>query len=469
MSHHREAEPEAELPPDLEVVQVPGDGNCLFHALSHGDPSLGGGAALRAAVAAYLAEQAPHEGSQGQVWRDESTALRDNPRLYGGHTSIIAFSKMSGKRVEIHDRRARLVYQATHASVAPTAEAVHLLYNGRNHYNLLARRGDAREDALQVADDAHPICDAQCTGVAAAGESRAGKTPDYIKRFRALLQEGGGTLADIVATLRKEHFRIKAIRPSRLRARLSTEYRLFLSQGQFLNGIASHDSTANATADQHKDQEQEAGTDMVAGRKSLRAKHSIEADKLLREGRPAEEVFTMLSAKYPVVRPARLRAIIAKICQNLPRMCPRCGGDMQGRGLGYCKDSKCRAQSRCGKQRERANANACKWGPIPKPQAPKRCRNCMTILFRKRAKMCDACRTNASKRARTRNWSDRMEKAGVKRRHLGKNGKVKLQYETLRDSTERIEDLMRAREVAELNLLEAQARSELCQPETASI
>ena len=94
MALNREAEPEEDLPSNMEVRRVPGDGLCLFHALCCAVPSLGGAAKLREAMITYMSDEAHTEG---RVWMEESQALREDPKLYGGHTTIVAFSKRSGR------------------------------------------------------------------------------------------------------------------------------------------------------------------------------------------------------------------------------------------------------------------------------------------------------------------------------------------------------------------------------------
>ena len=139
----RMAEPERELPRDMQIFRAPPDGQCLFHALAKAEPRTGDAASLRAALTEYLIAQAPTEGSNGHLWLEEGNLLRDDPTMYGGHTTVVAFSKMMGRQIIIHDTVLRARCQATHPSAAGEADAIHLLYNGRNHYDLLLRDRDS--------------------------------------------------------------------------------------------------------------------------------------------------------------------------------------------------------------------------------------------------------------------------------------------------------------------------------------
>ena len=150
----RMAEPEAEVPGHMDTVRVPGDGLCLFHALSEAVPTVGQAASLRAAIIEYLLDQAPLEGDDGRLWSEEASKLAADPEKYGGHMVIVAFSKMTNQQVIVHDTKLQRKYQATHPSVSEDAHCIHLLYNGVNHYDLLVQRVRAKgsDSAVSAGD-----------------------------------------------------------------------------------------------------------------------------------------------------------------------------------------------------------------------------------------------------------------------------------------------------------------------------
>ena len=125
----------------LAIVSVPGDGNCLFSALAlHED---GDEAALRTEVADFLEDHALEQGEFAEAWLEEADYLRgDKEDHWGGDTAITAYSLMRGKQVVVHTKSASndevQVEDKTHQAVSlvnGTAPVIHVLYNGRNHYD----------------------------------------------------------------------------------------------------------------------------------------------------------------------------------------------------------------------------------------------------------------------------------------------------------------------------------------------
>ena len=79
----------------LQVTQVAGDGDCLFHALAFFDAS--DGAALRIEVADFMEAHAEEQDGFEAAWFREASKLRESK--WGGHTAIIAFSLLKNTRV----------------------------------------------------------------------------------------------------------------------------------------------------------------------------------------------------------------------------------------------------------------------------------------------------------------------------------------------------------------------------------
>ncbi|CAE7651955.1 anks1b, partial [Symbiodinium microadriaticum] len=128
-----------------------GDGNCLFHALANKTQE--DGVQLRSLIIQFLQDNAACEDDEEQTdaWLEEAEYLHSNPRHWGGDTAIIAFTLMRQQRVFLHWRTADGEIQTierTHTDVATAAErrprerqnfmqAIHLWYNGRDHYDVL--------------------------------------------------------------------------------------------------------------------------------------------------------------------------------------------------------------------------------------------------------------------------------------------------------------------------------------------
>ena len=153
-SDDSDAAPEA---PYLERVKMKGDGNCLFHALAHQDGS--DGAALRAEVAEFLVQHAADQGVFADSWLEEADVLGGDPRsCWGGDTSIVAWSLLKRRRAKVHWYDHRNVLRAeekTHPDVLANGEpeegdeptTVHLMYNGKDHYDLLRQCDYGRENS----------------------------------------------------------------------------------------------------------------------------------------------------------------------------------------------------------------------------------------------------------------------------------------------------------------------------------
>lgn len=120
------------------VVNVAGDGNCLFHALGLHDGEDGG--ALRLEVADFMEAHALNQDGFEGAWLEEAEALQQG--RWGGDTAVTAYSLLRQVRVEIHVQQASgtvLVKDATHQDVADLADIAlkRVLYNGADHYQAL--------------------------------------------------------------------------------------------------------------------------------------------------------------------------------------------------------------------------------------------------------------------------------------------------------------------------------------------
>ena len=72
----------------MRLVKMPGDGNCLFHALAH--PTGENGLRLREEMAQFLETAASEQGDYEDDWRAESEYLREDPTHWGGDTRLHA-------------------------------------------------------------------------------------------------------------------------------------------------------------------------------------------------------------------------------------------------------------------------------------------------------------------------------------------------------------------------------------------
>ena len=121
----------------FQVVRMRGDGDCLFHALGFVDSM--GGNLLRGTLVAFMREEATLlEPAEASIWTEEADALSGN--VWGGHTAIMAYTKMRQRCVILHKRdivgSMQLLF-VKHDSVPGTAEVQHVLYTGGNHYDAL--------------------------------------------------------------------------------------------------------------------------------------------------------------------------------------------------------------------------------------------------------------------------------------------------------------------------------------------
>ena len=124
----------------LAVIDVPSDGNCMFHALAV-STGLDGGR-LRRDIADYLEQEAYWQDGFEEVWRAESAFLRGAPAsCWGGHTALVAFSLMQRVRVILHmpslcNASVMEARDVSHSAVQQDNEActVHVWYDGVSHY-----------------------------------------------------------------------------------------------------------------------------------------------------------------------------------------------------------------------------------------------------------------------------------------------------------------------------------------------
>ncbi|CAJ1340380.1 unnamed protein product, partial [Effrenium voratum] len=126
----------------LAVVDVPGDGNCLFHALAMQDEEGCCGEELRAELADFLESEAFGQDGFEEVWLEEAEHLRGPAaECWGGAVAISAYSLLRQRRVFAHVKVAGSdvveVQDSSHALVDADAPVAHLLYNGVDHYSAL--------------------------------------------------------------------------------------------------------------------------------------------------------------------------------------------------------------------------------------------------------------------------------------------------------------------------------------------
>ncbi|OLP85463.1 hypothetical protein AK812_SmicGene33544 [Symbiodinium microadriaticum] len=168
----------AELGPSIEdhfrgrlaLKKMTGDGNCLFHALANKTQE--DGVQLRSLIIQFLQDNAACEDDEEQTdaWLEEAEYLHSNPRHWGGDTAIIAFTLMRQQRVFLHWRTADGEIQTierTHTDVATAAErrprerqnfmqAIHLWYNGRDHYDVLVPTDELAHAAAPPSKPSRP-------------------------------------------------------------------------------------------------------------------------------------------------------------------------------------------------------------------------------------------------------------------------------------------------------------------------
>ena len=142
---------------DLQLIKMAGDGNCLFHALAYNEGE--DGAALRAAVAEFLVEEALNQGVVADAWLEESDMLQSDPaRCWGGEVSIVAWTLLKRRRAIVYwtdDEGVPRKGEKTHPQVLVDVEeegeeppVTRLFYNGKDHYDLLVPSSSHRSDDI---------------------------------------------------------------------------------------------------------------------------------------------------------------------------------------------------------------------------------------------------------------------------------------------------------------------------------
>ena len=132
----------------MGVVQVEGDGNCLFHALAYHEGTCG--ESLKVEIVDYMENvMAMEDLAVAEEWLEEADRLRGDPMTnWGGEMAMVAYSALRGRRVKLHIRQPDgtcQVREESHASVKENEAlpTVHLLYNGVDHYDALIQLPDA--------------------------------------------------------------------------------------------------------------------------------------------------------------------------------------------------------------------------------------------------------------------------------------------------------------------------------------
>lgn len=127
----------------LGIVDVAGDGDCLFHAVGFHDSQ--DGRTLRIEIARFMEREAlnQEDGFQG-AWLDEAEELLRG--RWGGHTALTAYSLLRKAKMEVHILQLSgsvLIKDATHPDVAgiDTAPVIRVFYNGLDHYQALVQLG----------------------------------------------------------------------------------------------------------------------------------------------------------------------------------------------------------------------------------------------------------------------------------------------------------------------------------------
>lgn len=127
----------------LGLVDVAGDGDCLFHALGVHDSQ--DGRALRIEIAHFMeAEALNQEDGFAGTWLDEAEQLLHG--RWGGYTALTAYSLLRRVKVEVHIKQPAgscLIKDATHPDVARNglAPVRRVFYNGLDHYQALVQLG----------------------------------------------------------------------------------------------------------------------------------------------------------------------------------------------------------------------------------------------------------------------------------------------------------------------------------------
>ncbi|CAE7368807.1 OTUD4, partial [Symbiodinium sp. CCMP2592] len=136
----------------LTMKKMTGDGNCIFHALA--EKSGENGVHLRSQIIQYLKENAASQEHEEQVeaWLEEAEHLESNPSNWGGDTAIVAFTLMRQQQAFLHCRASDgeiCTSERTHVEVREEARrhphavpnvyyhAIHLWFNGKDHYDVL--------------------------------------------------------------------------------------------------------------------------------------------------------------------------------------------------------------------------------------------------------------------------------------------------------------------------------------------
>ena len=119
----------------MHLVKMPGDGNCLFHALAHQTGE--SGLRLREEMAQFLETAAPERGDYEDDWRAESEYLREDPTHWGGDTVIIAYTLLRRRRVTLH---------------WPAADG-HIHSDDRTHMQVTDELEEEGQDAIHLYDN----------------------------------------------------------------------------------------------------------------------------------------------------------------------------------------------------------------------------------------------------------------------------------------------------------------------------
>lgn len=138
-----------------KVVRQPGDGSCLFHSLNHGLASSGLNSApcaqhLRAEIARFLRDNPQLEiaGDSFEEWVRWDAGVSvgsyadgmEGGSSWGGGIELAACSRLKKVNVHVYERRGRgggFLRISRFDCEEETASTIHVLYQGRMHYDFL--------------------------------------------------------------------------------------------------------------------------------------------------------------------------------------------------------------------------------------------------------------------------------------------------------------------------------------------
>ena len=110
-----------------------GDGHCLLHSLEPGCDVV----RLRQDIVATLREEAALNVEFMDSYNEEADWLEEDPDLWGGQLTMVAFSRLRAVKVLVHNSRDldEILYDNSHPDISESAPEVHIAFNGLDHYD----------------------------------------------------------------------------------------------------------------------------------------------------------------------------------------------------------------------------------------------------------------------------------------------------------------------------------------------